>query len=402
MANMVIEQLMQTPTNEHKIEIVERKGIGHPDTICDSIMNQLSINLCEQYLKNFGVILHHNVDKSLLAAGEASMKFGGGSIIKPMLLIFGDRAAFSANNIEIPVNEIAINTAKQWFKENLRFVDPDKHVKYQVEIKPGSAALSDIFKRKSEVMGANDTSASVGYAPFTPTEDIVIKTERFLNSPRFKEMFPASGEDIKVMGLRKNNDLNVTISMAFVDKFIESEDAYFKRKDEITQEIGNFLRANANFDKVEFFLNTLDQRGRGMDGLYLTVLGTCADSADCGQVGRGNRVNGVISLNRPAGSEAAAGKNPVSHVGKIYNLLSFKIAKEIYDNVSGLKEVYVWLLSQIGRRIDDPNVAAAQVVLEDGTSIHTIKPQIEEVMAKEFERINEFTMALAKGKISVC
>ena len=63
---------------------------------------------------------------------------------------------------------------------------------------------------------------------------------------------------------------------------------------------------------------------RGAGGMYLTVLGTSADGADGGQVGRGNRVNGLISLHRPMSTEAAAGKNPVSHVGKIYNLLAHR------------------------------------------------------------------------------
>ena len=78
-------------------------------------------------------------------------------------------------------------------------------MKYQVELKPGSAALTDIFKRKGEILGANDTSAAVGYAPLTPTENIVLETERFINSKSFKKKFPESGEDVKIMAFRTNN-----------------------------------------------------------------------------------------------------------------------------------------------------------------------------------------------------
>lgn len=242
----------------------------------------------------------------------------------------------------------------------------------------------------------------MGYAPFTPVEKLVFDTERFLNSKKFKEKFPESGEDIKVMGSRINSDLDLTVAMAFVDKLIDSESTYFRKKDEILQALNDFVKSNSEFKNINTFINTLDQKGRGINGIYLTVLGTSADGADCGQVGRGNRVNGVISLNRPASEEAAAGKNPVSHVGKIYNLLSFKIAKEIYDNVSDLEEVYVWLLSQIGRKIDEPKVAAAQVVMKEETSIHAIRKEIQEVVDKELSKINDFCMDLAKGKISVC
>lgn len=404
MNNLIIEELKTIPISKQRVEIVERKGLGHPDTICDSIMNQVSVELCSEYLKRVGAILHHNVDKALLAAGEVENRFGGGVVKKPMLMIFGDRATFNAGDINIPINEIAVNTAKKWFKENLRFVDPEKHVKYQVELKRGSAALTDIFKRKSKnsVLGANDTSATVGYAPLTPTESIVLKTEKFLNSKDFKRKFPESGEDIKVMGMRTDGNLDMTIAMAFVDRFIDNEDTYFKGKDEILEELRSFLNSNSDFSNINLFLNTLDQRGRGIDGIYLTVTGTSADGADCGQVGRGNRVNGIIPLSRPAGSEAAAGKNPVSHVGKIYGLLSFKIADEIYKQISGIKEVYMWLLSQIGRPINNPKIAAVQLILEDGNSLNSISKEVGEVIESELKNIDKFCTELSKGKSNVC
>jgi len=402
--NIVVEQLRNTPIEEQRVEIIERKGLGHPDTICDKIMNQISINLSQEYLKRVGAILHHNTDKSLLAAGEVEYKFGGGKIVKPMLLVMGDRATYVAGDVEIPVNEIAISTAKQWFKNNLRFVDPEKDVKFQNELKRGSAALTDIFARKEKgaVLGANDTSAAIGYAPYTATEKIVIELEQHLNTKKFKSDFPVSGEDIKVMGLRQGRDLHLTVSMAFVDRFVQSEDDYFKKKAVIEEAIHKFLKdKDGRFEEVALYLNTLDQRGRGVGGVYLTVGGTCADGGDCGQVGRGNRGNGVISLNRPQSAEAAAGKNPVSHVGKIYNVLSYRIANEVYSNVNGIKEVYIWLLSQIGRKIDHPKIAAAQVVMENG-SIDEVRKEVQEVIDRELENINNFCMDLAKGKIPVC
>ena len=403
--NIVVEKLTSESVENQHVEIVERKGLGHPDTICDKIMNQISINLSQEYLKRVGAILHHNTDKSLLAAGDVEYKFGGGTIIKPMLLVLGDRATHIAGDVEIPVNDIAITTAKQWFKENLRFVDPEQHVKYQNELKRGSAALTDIFARKNEnnILGANDTSAAIGYAPYSATERIVLDLENHLNSKQFKSQFPVSGEDIKVMGLRQGKDLHVTVAMAFIDRFVESEDDYFRKKAEIEEAIKQWLKDKTDaFEEVEIYLNTLDVRGRGINGVYLTVGGTCADGADCGQVGRGNRGNGVISLNRPQSAEAAAGKNPVSHVGKIYNILSYKIANEIHTNVSGVKEAYVWMLSQIGRRIDRPKIAAAQIIMQNGEVDDNIRREVREVIDKELDNINNFCMDLAKGKVSVC
>ncbi|MEX2724522.1 MAG: methionine adenosyltransferase [Candidatus Freyarchaeota archaeon] len=400
--NIIVDELKQVPLFEQRMEICERKGVGHPDTICDSVMNEVSIALSKVYMEKFGAIMHHNVDKSLLAAGETETKFGGGKIKKPMLMVFGDRATFEVGGVEIPVREITINSAKKWFKENMRFVDPEKHLKYQIELKRGSQALVDIFKRKGKYLGANDTSAAVGFAPMSTTEKIVYETERFLNSKEFKKSFPETGEDIKIMGLRKDNNLKIIVAMAFVDRFIDSEEDYFRKKGEVLEEIKQFVNSKVDMYDVDIVINALDVRGRGVNGVYLTVLGTSADGADCGQVGRGNRVNGVIPLNRPTSSEAAAGKNPVSHVGKIYNLLSYRIASEIHKKVLGLKEVYVWLLSQIGKPINEPMIASVQVILEPGLSLSAVSRDIEEVVRSEFDNLHKFVEDLAYGRISVC
>ena len=402
MRNIIVNGLKQTPLEEQRFEIIERKGLGHPDTICDSIMNEVSVRLSKEYLERFGAVMHHNIDKALLVAGEVETRFGGGVVKNPMRLIFGDRATYKVGEVEIPIGEIAIQTAKEWIRKNLRFVDPDEHVTYQVEIKPGSTALTDIFKRGGRTLGANDTSAAVGWAPLTKTEKAVLNLEKYLNSEEFKKRFPESGEDVKVMGLRDGDKLDLTVSMAFVDRFFEDEKQYFEKKAEVLEEINRFVKEKYEFEEINVQLNTLDTAGRGVDGIYLTVLGTSADGADSGQIGRGNRINGLISLNRPQCSEAAAGKNPVSHVGKIYNLLTHKIANEIYEQVDGLKEVYVWILGKIGQPIDQPAIATVQVITAPGTTIKSLKKSIERIVDFELENIDKFCMDLAYGRIPIC
>jgi len=400
MRNITVESLDKVTVEERQVELVERKGVGHPDSICDAIMEEVSVALCQEYMANFGRVVHHNIDKGLLVAGRTSPRIGGGVVEEPMLLVFGDRAIYELGGKHIPVGEIAEETAKRWLRENLRFVDPHNHMRYQNEIKEGSPELTDIFDR--EVIGANDTSAAVGYAPLTGTERIVLAVERHLNSPEFKEAFPEAGEDIKVMGYRRDRELILTIAVAFVDRFVESEKAYFSRKEEIRGAVIDFVnRERHNFNKVVVDLNTLDAQGRGEDGMYLTVLGTSAEGADCGQVGRGNKVNGVISLNRPMSTEAAAGKNPVSHVGKIYNLLTHRIADEIYEAVPGIREVSVWLCSQIGHPIEDPLIASAQLILDDNVSLASIRSDVEAVMERELANIYDFTARLTRGELSV-
>lgn len=403
MADIFVERLRGLSVGERMVEVVERKGLGHPDSICDAIMEEISLALSREYMKQFGVILHHNIDKGLLVAGEVERKFGGGRVVEPMRLIFGDRATFKLNDIAIPVNDIVIDTAKQWLRDNLRFINPDEHVKYQVELRPSSAELQDIFNRGNGGFVANDTSAAVGYAPFTDTESVVLETEMYLNSKGFKEQFPETGEDIKVMGYRQGRELMLTIAIPFLDRYIANEYTYFDKKSAVSRTINDFVLTKcSNFDKVDIFLNTLDKEGRGLGGMYLSVLGTSAEDADSGEVGRGNRVNGIIALNRPSAAEAAAGKNAVSHVGKIYNILTHRMAHTIYESVDGIKEIYVWLASQIGSPVSEPVLASAQVLLEHRASGSSISRKIKEIIDKELSEIDGFCKELLQGKYPVC
>jgi len=399
---ITIEAFKGNSVLNQQVEIVERKGKGHPDQICDAVMDAVSVALSQEYLRQFGRILHHNIDKGLLAAGSVEKRFGGGRVIRPMELIIGDRATFSVGGRRIQVEEIAIGAAREWFGNNLRFVDPALHVAFRVVLAPGSEELTDIFARPGVVMAANDTSAAVGYWPLSPTERAVLSLEQHLNSREFKERFPETGEDIKVMGLRSGTGLELTVAMPLLAGFIESEGEYFARKKVIEREIRDFLTGIPGFDRKEACLNALDEPGRGHGGVYLSLLGTSAEDADSGQVGRGNRVNGIIALGRPLGTEAAAGKNPVSHVGKIYTVLAHQLAREIWEELEGISEAHVLLLSRIGTPIDRPPMAAAQLLLERGVQLADVSARAEEIIGRRLAEINGFCMELAAGRYPVC
>ncbi len=399
---IIIEPYHGKSVAEERVEIVERKGTGHPDFICDSIMEAVSVALCSEYLRECGAVLHHNIDKGLLVAGKVFKRYGGGKVLQPIELIIGDRATSDIPGMTLPVPEIAIDAARHWIREHLRFVDPIKDVNYRVVLAPGSEELTDIFSRPGAVRCANDTSAAVGYYPLSPTEIAVLELERHLNSSKFKKEFPQAGEDIKVMGLRKGTTLDLTVAMPLISRFIASEQDYFSQKEAIRSAMHDFSQQYPWFRKTSVHFNTLDQRGRGLGGIYLSLTGTSAEDADSGQVGRGNRVNGLISLNRPMGTEAAAGKNPASHVGKIYNVLSHKIAKEIYENIGGIREVYVLMLSRIGTPIDRPRMAAVRILPEKGKKVRDMTGDVEEIIKRELADINTFCQALARGEYPVC
>lgn len=395
-SNIFVERSRDIATFDKRFEIVERKGIGHPDTICDLVMEEVEISLSKLYLQATGVVQHHNMDKALLVAGQSENGFGGGKITKPIKLILGDRATFRESMPRPQIEEIVTKTATSWFESRLRFVK-EEHIQYQLEIGQASQELRSIFGASKEIT-ANDTSALVGYAPLTDTENAVLQTEKYLNSKKFKSEFKESGEDIKVMGFRNNDSIELTVAMAFVDSYVSSEQNYFERKNEMVQAISEFHKKLGKFHDVRIVLNNLDRRGRGLDGLYLTVLGTSADSSDSGQVGRGNRANQLISLSRPSGSEAIAGKNSVSHIGKIYNMLCFKLADEIYKKVSDIDEVFVWMYNAIGQPINQPKAIVVQPITKKET-LQT--SEINNVIEDNLSKMDDFCKYLMSGKALV-
>ncbi len=399
---IIIEPYRGSPVTDQRVEIVERKGTGHPDYLCDSMMEAVSIALCREYLRAFGTILHHNIDKGLLAAGRVEKRFGGGKVISPMELIIGDRAALGAGRKKLNIPAIAVAAVRAWTARHLRFVDPVRHLTCRVALQPGSEELTDIFARPGKVLGANDTSALVGYYPLSSTEETVLGLERYLNSKAFKKRYPETGEDIKVMGLRSGRDLDLTVAMPLISRSIRNERAYFDRKKAVHGEMERFAARLGGFRRVGVHFNTLDAPGRGLNGVYLSLLGTSAEDADSGQVGRGNRVNGLISLNRPMGTEAAAGKNPVSHVGKIYNVLAHRMARLVYERVGGLREVQVLLLSRIGTPINEPQVATAQLLPVRGRVSPSMARKAERILAGELSRVGVFCRELSRGKYPIC
>ncbi|MGA7880567.1 MAG: methionine adenosyltransferase [Terrimicrobiaceae bacterium] len=169
MSGIIVEEAKQTPVEEQRMEFVDLKGIGRSDSICDAITENVSIALCSEYLAAFGRILHYSVDKGLLIAGRTKPRLGGGSVGEPMRFLFGDRATAEYRGRRIDPGAIAEASAKKWIQRSLRFVDAERDVVFQSELKQGSQELTDLFER--EAIGANDTSVAVGYAPMSETEE---------------------------------------------------------------------------------------------------------------------------------------------------------------------------------------------------------------------------------------
>jgi len=352
---IIIEKTKDLPVQKSSIEIVERKGLGHPDTLCDRAAEELSIAFSRYYLKKFGRVLHHNIDKCLLVGGRSEVCFGGGKVTTPIHLIVVGRAVETVGNEKVPLEEIARETTHRWLRERMRCLEPEKNVTVETKIRTGSVDLRATFD--SSIPLANDTSIGVGFSPLTETESLVYRTEQFLNSPEVKRAYPMVGEDIKIMGIRIHDHINLTIAIAFISKFISSKEEYFKMKAHLLEYIQVFVKKLTTLD-VAITINAADNYEK--DICYLTVTGTSAECGDDGQVGRGNRANGLITPYRPMTLEATAGKNPITHTGKLYNLVANEISREI-TNVPDISGADCYLVSQIGMPITEPQTVHVKI-----------------------------------------
>ncbi|WP_422398141.1 methionine adenosyltransferase [Sulfolobus tengchongensis] len=386
-----------------QVELVERKGLGHPDYIADAVAEEASRKLSLYYLKRYGVILHHNLDKTLVVGGQASPRFKGGDVIHPIYIIVAGRATTEVKTEsgidQIPIGTIIIESAKEWIKNNFRYLDPEKHIIVDYKIGKGSADLVGIFEAGKRVPLSNDTSFGVGFAPFTRLEKLVYETERYLNSKQLKSKLPEVGEDIKVMGLRRNNEVDLTIAMAAISELIEDVNHYISVKEQVKNEILDLASKIAPEYNVRVHINTGDKIDKNI--LYLTVTGTSAEHGDDGMTGRGNRGIGLITPMRPMSLEATAGKNPVNHVGKLYNVIAGLIARKIAEEVKEVKFTQVQILGQIGRPIDDPLIANVDVVTHNGSLTDETKNEINGIVDEMLSSFNKITELILEGKVTL-
>jgi S-adenosylmethionine synthetase len=349
--NLEISFSANTTVSKLPVEFVERKGKGHPDTLSDRASEELSIALCDYYLSNFGRIYHHNVDKCVLVGGQSQAMFGGGRMIEPIYLMLVGRAAARIDGKEVPIEKIAQDVTRDWMKKEMHALDTEKDILIATKIRPGSVDLVKNYDLEDDIPLANDTSFGVWYGPNTEIENVVHRVEMELNSSDTKRKYPQIGEDIKVMGVRLHNRINLTIACAIVSKFVKNE-AEYRETINLIHDIAQSVSNKYTAMEVKIKVNTADNFDKKL--YYLTVTGTSAEHGDDGQVGRGNRANGLITPFRPMTLEATAGKNPISHTGKIYNICASTIVSAILKDYPELEQTACYIVSEIGKPINQP------------------------------------------------
>ena len=394
--NIHVEPAAGQAVADQGIEIVERKGVGHPDSVCDGVAESVAQALARTYLDRFGTVLHFNTDETQLVAGTAAPAFGGGEVLEPVYLLVVGRATKEYQGERVPTEAIALETAREYLDETLPHLDVGSDVVVDVDLGEGSGDLQNVFGEDDAVPMANDTSYGVGHAPLTETEQVVYNTERRLVT-EYATDNPEVGQDVKVMGKREGDHIDVTVAVAMVDKHAPDMPAYRRAVDGVNEYVRDLAGEYTGRD-VTVHVNTADNYEEG--SVYLTTTGTSAEQGDDGSVGRGNRANGLITPNRPMSMEATSGKNPVNHIGKIYNLLSTEIAQAAVEEVDGIRQLQVRLLSQIGEPIDQPHVADAELVTEAGVDVGDVRGDVETAIDRELADVTSVTERVIEGDLS--
>jgi S-adenosylmethionine synthetase len=414
--NLFVYSSRKTGVDDTPFEIVERKGIGHPDTLCDTIAEKVSQAYSRYCLERYGIILRHMVDKIALSGGAAKVKFGGGEMQKPVRLYLNCRFTRVYQQEAIPYLEIVKDVVYRHLGEVLPLLDLDQWLTVvdNTHFAPGPGVVYDadgstqnerkfffeipqkefaVFHDNS--LRSNDTSTAVAYSPLSTTEQIVMLVETTLNGREFKKLHPYVGTDIKVMAKRIQKHLNLTVCVPFVAVHTPSKEFYFEKIKLLTDIIKQLVMSKFGQFDVTVSLNTRDNPNKS--DYYLTLTGSAIESGDEGVVGRGNRYNGVIPFTRHMSMEACCGKNPVYHVGKLYTAISSLISEEIF-HLTGL-ETYVYLTSQMGRSLSDPWSACVDVCGREATP--TERQMIEEIVECALSKANETTRKIVRGELNL-
>jgi len=378
-----VSHLERDPVSARPTEVVERKGLGHPDSICDGIAEAVSRRLSQYYLEEFGHILHHNTDSVQLVAGTTEPAFGGGEIVDPIYVLISGRATTTVDGRDVPVDNLAVDAARDYIDATFDDLPADA-VEFDPRIGETSADLKALFDEQGATR-ANDTSIGVGYAPLSETDRIVRGLE-----PAIRDEIPAVGEDIKVLGWRTDDELRLTVAAAVVSRHVATLAEYVDVVAQVENLATRYASERTERD-VHVDVNAADDIDT--ETVYLTETGLSAEMGDDGNVGRGNRVNGLITPHRSMSLEATAGKNPVSHVGKLYNIVATNAAERINQELDA-EYTGIKLLSQIGAPVTEPQAIDVETTARDDD-------ELRRLVAAELEGIDSLAREIVAGDVQL-
>lgn len=389
------------PLKSNSYEMVERKGVGHPDTICDAIAERASALYSQYFLNKFGKLAHHWFDKVMLIGGESLITYGKGVLTSPYKVIFAGKCVKKFMGEDVPVIEIFTKASNEVLSSVLMGFDCqkdllvlDETVDYQGSSRKGGRyrpqSINDLVDPEDTNRVSNDCNLVCAYAPLSVLEDIVQQVEKAMTIGNLKKEFPMLGTDIKIVGFCENGKYKLLVNAPFLASQIFSYEQYVQISNKLIESISEFIRNKYQLAcEIEF--NPSDRENKP----YLTSLGSAADTGDVGVVGRGNRINGLITLKRCMSIEAPAGKNPIDHTGKLYAIAARRMADLVYEKTGIPVEVSIYVSKSTP--IKKPN----EVVINLQTTNVTNKEKklVELIVNSQLDNICSITLELIQKGI---
>ncbi|OKK18468.1 methionine adenosyltransferase [Streptomyces sp. CB00455] len=390
-SHLVIETGRATPD---ATTIVERKGLGHPDTLADHLAERLSRAYSHYTVRHFGAVLHHNFDKLALLGGASEVRYGAGGMTSPVRVLVNGRAAPICGGERIPVQEIVEAEVGAFFAERLPEVSNHLDITFNItsNSSPGAVLTGDGVPdrtrwfnprsiddlRERRVRLSNDTSLGTGWAPENPFESFVRElVDHFSGESDFTLAHAWCGSDVKLMGYWDGDRADVVLCVPQKSRHVASRAEYVRNSESVLAECHRLAALRMSGAETRFRLNARDVPEK--DELYLTYTGSSIESGDEGVVGRGNRVNGLITPLRPMNLEGANGKNPVYHVGKLYNIAAQRLASRLHEATAGHAEVH--LVSTTGQRLDEPWRILVRLSAPD-TEVDKVQALVSEILTE--------------------
>jgi S-adenosylmethionine synthetase len=390
--------------NKSNFEVVERKGKGHPDTLADTLAEELSKQYSRFTLQKIGYVLHHSFDRLMLLGGNSFVTFGRGHLIEPIKIILAGRITKSFGGYQTPVENKLIEATKRFFKINLPKMRLEKDLVISKELICNTspcyvADTNGSFKSSQkywfaprnaadllEQAGLKSTDAAIAaaYYPLSEIEKFVLDIEHGLNSVAFYKKHPWIGSDIKVVAVRTNDKTKIEIAVPQLADKVASLTEYKDNLGYVNGYITRRAKEELSHSKlIELKLNPRDDY-KNLE-LYLTAIGTSLEKGDKGIVGRGNRQNGLITPTRPMSIEGRCGKIWFA-AGKIFNLIASEIAREVSTGYRCYTEVYI--VSHHWHKIEDP--WSVIVATSKKIDLKALKRDIKDLM--DSEHINKIGM----------
>ncbi len=374
-------------------EIVERKGLGHPDTLTDGVAEATELAYARYCRDEFGVIPHHNLDKASMLGGMCVQRFGGDDFQAPVKMLFMGRASRSFGGQEIPLEDIQDVATTAYLSRVMPHLDTSDPSVYTWQSLTSSRStrphwfsprsVDDLPEYTGSTPRANDTATMISYWPLTETERLALDLEGYFYSNNGDGMpvprLDYIGQDIKVMCVRKGSLITATLCVPQITTHTPDEETYYAREKQIEIDLQAYADSLVEgTDDVRVSVNT-QTKGKNPHP-YLVTAGSCTDFGEEGAVGRGNKTHGIISSFRPNTMEAPHGKNPTYFVGKVLGYQADQIAQQVFEQTGSRNQVM--LQANMGDDLFDPSTVI----------VSTEQP----VNQKDIEIIVESSLALGR------